>query len=62
MGRARRIWSSRKAKTFGMPKENACFGVECRIDVSVRSGPSFPVETATLTMVSTTNGSGHHET
>ena len=29
--------------------------------VSVRSGPSFPVETATLTMVSTTNGSGHHE-
>ncbi len=29
--------------------------------VSVRSGPSFPVETKTLTMVSTTNGSGHHE-
>jgi ketosteroid isomerase-like protein len=30
--------------------------------VSVRSGPSFPVEAAPLTMVSTTNGSGHHET
>jgi hypothetical protein len=30
--------------------------------VSVRSRPFFPVETATPTMVSTTNGSGHHET
>jgi hypothetical protein len=29
--------------------------------VTVRSGPSFPVESGSPTMVSTTNGSGHHE-
>ena len=23
------VWSSGKAKTFGMPKESACFGLEC---------------------------------
>ena len=29
--------------------------------LSVRSGPSLPVEAGSLTMVSTTNGSGRHE-
>ena len=30
-------WGS--AKNFGMPNKNACFGLECKIDVSVRARP-----------------------
>ncbi len=51
----------RKAKERGLPFTFTGFVDDVR-PVSVRSGPSLPVETATLTMVSTTNGSGHHET
>jgi hypothetical protein len=40
--------------------ESGIFG-EQPTPVSVRSGPSFPVESAALTIVSTTNGSGHYE-
>ena len=35
--------------------------VEVARKVSVRSGPSFSFESAGLTIVSTTNGSGHYE-
>ena len=41
-----------------VPFHSSCWSAET---VTVRSGPSFPVESGSPTMVSTTNGSGHHE-